>query len=171
MVPDLTRAKLASPNNLNSLLGRSRNSRVVNSRAPGQPTQQMLDIRSAELATCVFDVGQATFFLARASVMINSAVADCSRFQLRTGGIPGYALCAVDVSSVVSAFAFVSSGISYAAFHCSFWKTLPPACAGAISNIIAALTQIAASGASFMGTCGYSGRRLSDAPEGLDVVV
>lgn len=150
--------------------GKKGGKKTKNIRAPGQPSDKMLRDRSAEMAECVFDVGQATFFLARAMLMINAAVADCSRFELRTGGRPQHTRCAVDVASVVSAFSFVSSGISYAAYHCAFWTTLAPACAGSISNMIAALSQIAASGASFEGTCGFAGRRLSNASEPVVLV-
>jgi len=135
--------------------------------SPFEARNKTLHERSGEIAMCFFDVGQATFFMARAGLMINAAVADCSRFELRTGGRHAKARCAVDVRKVIASFSFVASGISYASFHCPFWKTVAPACAGAIANLIAALSEIAAVSASFQATCGYeekhhqhAGRRL-----------
>lgn len=123
--------------------------------SPFEAKQKTLDERSAEIAMCFFDVGQSTFFMARAGLMINAAVADCSRFALRTGGKHAKARCSVDVRRVMSSFAFVASGMSYASFHCPFWKTVAPACAGAVGNLIASLSEIAAASASFQTTCGY----------------
>jgi len=123
--------------------------------SPFEAKNKTLHERSGEIAMCFFDVGQATFFMARAGLMINAAVADCSRFELRTGGKHAKARCAVDVRKVIASFSFVASGISYASFHCPFWKTVAPACAGAIANLIAALSEIAAVSASFQATCGY----------------
>jgi len=132
---------------------------------------ERMTMRSAEIAECVFDVGQATLFFARAGLMVNAAVADCSRFELRTGGGAAQARCAVDVSSVISAFSFAASGISYSCFHCPFWKHVVPACAGAIVNLISALSQIAAAGSSFEANCGQHGRRLLNATQPADILV
>jgi hypothetical protein len=115
--------------------------------------------RSTELAMCAFDVGQAVFFLAQAGLMINQAVGDCSRFELRTGGHQAKLKCETDVKKLISAFAFVSSGLSYATFHCPFYKQVPPACAGALSNLVAALADISAVSTSFQATCGHVERR------------
>merc|ERR1712190_508411 len=87
--------------------------------------------------------------------MINGAVSDCSRFEIRTGGLEQRAKCSVDVSSVISAFSFMASGISFACFHCPFYKRAEPACAGSIINLIAALAEIAAVGSNLEATCAY----------------
>lgn len=141
-------------------------------KSPFEAGKETLIMRSGEITECVFDVGQATLFFARAGLMINAAVADCSRFELRTGGMEAQAKCSVDVSSVVSSFAFTASGISYACFHCPFWKTVRTACAGAIINLISALSEIAAVASSFEATCGgHSGRRLLAVTETPGVLV
>lgn len=140
-------------------------------KSPFEAGEQTLIMRSGEISECVFDVGQATLFFARAGLMINAAVADCSRFELRTGGSEAQAKCSVDVSSVVASFAFTASGISYACFHCPFWKTVQPACAGAIINLISALSEIAAVASSFEATCGHKGRRLLAVTETPGVLV
>mmetsp|Transcript_2187 Transcript_2187/g.4008 ORF Transcript_2187/g.4008 Transcript_2187/m.4008 type:complete len:368 (-) Transcript_2187:750-1853(-) len=127
--------------------------------SPFEANNITLRERSGEIAMCFFDVGQATFMLAQAGLELNSAVADCSRFALRTGGKHALARCETDVRRVISSFAFVASGISYATFHCPFWKTAAPACTGAIGNLIAALAEIAAVSSSFHATCGHMERR------------
>lgn len=126
--------------------------------------QRMKD-RSGELAECVFDVGQSTLFLARAAMKINSAVSDCSRFELRTGGPKNQAKCSVDVASIIASFSFVASGVSFACFHCPFYKSSQPACAGSIINMIAALAEVAAVGSSLQASCGDVGRRLTNVSE------
>lgn len=127
--------------------------------SPFEANNITLKERSGEITMCFFDVGQATFLLAKAGLELNAAVADCSRFELRTGGQHARAKCETDVKRVISSFAFVASGISYASFHCPFWKAVAPACAGAIGNMIASLSEIAAVSTSFHATCGHVERR------------
>mmetsp|Transcript_2186 Transcript_2186/g.4003 ORF Transcript_2186/g.4003 Transcript_2186/m.4003 type:complete len:364 (-) Transcript_2186:434-1525(-) len=127
--------------------------------SPYEASNVTLHERSGEIAMCFFDVGQSTFSLARAGLEINAAVSDCSRFELRTGGQHARAKCQSDVRRVISSFAFVAGGMSYASFHCPFWKTVAPACAGSIGNLLAALTEIAAVSASFHSSCGHVERR------------
>merc|ERR1719215_12727 len=79
-------------------------------------------IRQAGEAQCAFDVGQATFFLTRAALMVNSAVRDCSGAGLYKGANQQRAVCSVDVTSIIGAFSFVASGISFAVFQCPAWK-------------------------------------------------
>lgn len=112
-------------------------------------------VRKAEQAQCAFDVGQATFFLTRAGLMVNSAVQDCSSAHLYEGENKGKAMCSVDVTSIIGAFSFVASGISFAVFNCPAWKlNTDAACAGAIINIVSALAEVAAAGSDFArGSC------------------
>merc|ERR1711920_691374 len=103
--------------------------------------------------------------------MINGAVSECSRFELRTRGMKEKAKCSVDISSVIGAFSFTASGIAFACYHCPFYQSDKPACAGSIINIIAALSEIAAVGSSLEANCAYNhleaeydgeGRRLAN---------
>merc|ERR1712190_599973 len=85
--------------------------------------------------------------------MINSAVQDCTPDH--EGDNKGKAMCSVDVTSIIGAFSFVASGISFSVFNCPAWKlNTDSACAGAIINIVSALAEVAAAGSDFArGSC------------------
>merc|ERR1712087_117526 len=86
--------------------------------------------------------------------MINAAIKDCSASELYSGQNMGRAVCTADLASVIGAFSFVASGISYAVFHCPAWKRgTKPLCAGAIINIVSALAQVAAAGSDMTVSC------------------
>jgi len=76
------------------------------------PRRYTGEARSAEVAACVFDVGQAVLLFSRAGLFINAAVRDCSVTSLNQGSGANVATCAADVGSVVAAFAFAGAGIA-----------------------------------------------------------
>jgi len=133
----------------------------------------------AQNAACAFDVGQFTLFAARAGLMINGAVKDCSAQTLFVGGNLNQAKCVNDLGQTIGAFGFMASGIAFTVFDCpDIISNLDAACAGAIINLVAATAEVVGSGAAQANTCAQlgkvtNGRRLSTEPnasEHLQVV-
>mmetsp|Transcript_78556 Transcript_78556/g.168330 ORF Transcript_78556/g.168330 Transcript_78556/m.168330 type:complete len:354 (-) Transcript_78556:91-1152(-) len=118
---------------------------------------ESISIRQADIAECVFDVGQATLFLARAGAAVNAAVKDCSTYQLRSTGRVGQAKCAVDINGVIGSFSFVASMISFAVSKCPILINTHALCAGEIINLIAGLAGVAATASGFKESCGLAG--------------
>merc|ERR1712154_409392 len=107
------------------------------------------------MGECVLDSFQATYYLMRAGTFVTASVAECSRFELRTGALDARYKCAKSISGVINAFSTMAHSISYSCLHCAFWKDLAPACAGASISLISALSQIAAAGSNFQLSCGH----------------
>jgi len=114
------------------------------------------EIKQQQQATCAFDVGQSTMFLAQAGTQINSAVSDCSDYSLKEGGKHAKAMCAVDTAGVIRSFGFVASLLSFAVTNCPvFQVNVDAACSGAIADMVTGIAGLAASGSAFRDTCGF----------------
>merc|ERR1719507_304605 len=110
--------------------------------------------RKLDVASCVFDTVGATFYLARAGVVIDEAAQLCGeRF-----GSP--AKCASSVSAVVEAFGYVGMFLANSVAQCAREAGLPldeafeATCAADISQVVAGLSGIAESGSAMAVSCG-----------------
>lgn len=118
---------------------------------------------AAQNAACAFDVGQFTFLSARAGLMINYAVKDCSAPVLFEGGNLNQAKCVTDVGRAIGAFGYTASGIAFAVFECpDIIDNLDTACAGAIINLVAATSELVGNGADLANTCAELSKPLKE---------
>lgn len=112
------------------------------------------DRTGAQNAACAMDVGQFTFYMARAGLMINYAVRDCSERHLYEGGNVHNAKCVADTGRAIGAFGYTASGIAYAVYECpDIIDNLDAACAGGIINLVAATAELMGHGANILTTC------------------
>jgi len=116
---------------------------------------EAIELRNQNVAECVFDVGQATFFLARAGMAVNAAVSDCHTDTLRATGRKGQARCSVDINGLIGSFSFVASMVSFAVAKCPILTNVNAICAAEVANLIAGLAGVAATGSSLKATCGH----------------
>mmetsp|Transcript_1752 Transcript_1752/g.4428 ORF Transcript_1752/g.4428 Transcript_1752/m.4428 type:complete len:398 (+) Transcript_1752:70-1263(+) len=117
-------------------------------------------IERADEAECAFDASFATILVARAGLLINAGIVECSVGRLRGGGNEAKATCAANIGSIIGAFSFMAASMSYAVSHCDglLGNHTPPLCAAAILDTIGAVAEVAASGSGFNRHC------LPDAP-------
>jgi len=117
-------------------------------------TQQVPQRTDLQNAACAFHVSQATFLLARAGLMINYAVKDCSRHVLFEGTDITQSKCIADVARVVGALGFTAGGIGLSVFECpTIIDNLDAACSAAIITMVGAVSELVASGASQVTSC------------------
>jgi len=110
--------------------------------------------RRANNAACALDLAAATLFIARAGILINYGITDCSKEKLATSGQEGDMLCTVMVTSIIGAFTFVGSLLSYAVAHCDgFAQYAGPLCAASIIDTIGGIAEVAAASSDFTLNC------------------
>lgn len=110
--------------------------------------------RSAQVAECVFDVGQIMLMIARAGLFINAAVKDCSAMSLYQGPGENKLKCSADIGNMIGAFAFTAGGIAASVEHCpQVYKNNKPGCAGAILALVGATAKVQAAATSMAMDC------------------
>lgn len=118
-----------------------------------QAAEAIKDDRSAEIADCVFNAGQALFWLTRAVLTLEGAARDCAPRSLHTDGTTGQMLCSVDITGLIGSLSWVARAISLTVSECPVVNNQKALCAADSSGVIAAAAGMAASGSSFMLTC------------------
>jgi len=128
-------------------------------KMPHKKEEEVNGRTAAQNAACAFDVGQFTFLSARAGLMINYAVQDCSAQALFEGGNINRAKCITDVGRTIGAFGYTASGIAFAVFECpDIIDNLNAACAGSIVNLVAGTAELMGNGADLFTTCHQLGK-------------
>ncbi|CAJ1346431.1 unnamed protein product, partial [Effrenium voratum] len=100
-------------------------------------------MRSFDIAQCVFDVTNAAAFLVRATIQIRTATLGC----------PDPRACTIDIMDVISSFSWIARFVSDAASDCAVRGSLKAKCAGDISNLVAAVANGPASGLATTSDC------------------
>mmetsp|Transcript_52796 Transcript_52796/g.115390 ORF Transcript_52796/g.115390 Transcript_52796/m.115390 type:complete len:692 (+) Transcript_52796:109-2184(+) len=104
-----------------------------------------VDDKKLEMAECIFDATQATWFYARASTMIARAAKDCGN---------NYAdACMVDIEFMLNALILVGSYISYAVEHCQPIREKHALCAATILKTVGSIVGATAAASDFLRTC------------------
>lgn len=144
-------------------------------RLPGQ----LAPAQKASVASCVFDVLQATTQLAALAANIKDASETCANDRSAANrsehtGLAGRA-CALNVESVLYSVAAIASALSVAASNCA--DTLTPnlnaLCAGSITSIIQTLLQVAVSSELIASACApgaQDGKRPGEAASNIGSV-
>jgi len=136
--------------------------------ARGQDNQKERENRPTSQAECAFNIGQITWFFARAGLLLNAAVKDCSAAELYKGKNKNQAKCMAEVTRMILSLGVVGSGIANAVVQCpELLRNVEAACAGSIINIIAGFSDALAASASFENSCKEltGGRRLMNSTE------
>lgn len=106
--------------------------------------------QKASIASCVFDVTQATTQLAAIAAHINDAVKTCKNVKYVDGKKPDHwasQVCALNVQSIFFSAASVAATLSVAANNCeaSFSPNLKALCSGSIATLIQSVAQLGVS--------------------------
>jgi len=124
--------------------------------------------RPAAQAECAINVGQITWFLARASLQLHAAITDCSAAELYRGKHKNQAKCMAEIIRVIESLGVVGAGIANAVDLCpELLRNVEAACAGSIIYIIVGLSDALSASASFENSCKElkGGRRLMNSTE------
>jgi len=120
--------------------------------------QRDMQVRTAGrknvIALCTFDVAQSVLYLMRASLGITAAVRDCQESKISATGQAGQMLCSVDVSGLITSFAWATASISLTVARCPVGGNLDAMCSFDIAAAVGVVAGIATSGSSFKLTCG-----------------
>jgi len=100
-----------------------------------QAERQAKHDRSLDLALCVFDTVQGASYVVRAAKQIMGAAIDTCEDPT---------VCTINVFSIVSSFAWIAQFFSFAAGDCAVKANQAAFCAGDISDLIAATTNLVA---------------------------
>lgn len=128
-------------------------------------------IRDTDISFCVFDVGQATFYLTRAIANLHYTVQNCVPRKLRNS--IGSMTCTVNLAGMLGAMLYVMLYITFTTTQCPALNNDQALCAADIISCMTVFTSLIGSAADLELSCGNLDKASDDVSiphEGIHVI-